>query len=145
MNKAQTTEVLSILAVEYRNEVIDEDRISIWHAILADEDYAKIRGAVVAWLKDPQESRFFPKPAALIALSHRGEQTRDDAQVVSRYFDLVTKYQNQTITEAERGALRSLELALNVHASARMFVQFPPYSSLDSSQLRVREIAEVSS
>lgn len=126
MNKSETSKILSLLNREYRSEIIDAERTELWHEVLGNLEYKHVRAAVVKWLSDPEQAKWFPKPAQLKALcdDKRAEKLEENQEHCDRYFELIQRLQVESLTLPEERELSQLESELGISKLARSYVHF---------------------
>lgn len=116
MTYDETAAVLGLLAIEYRNEVIDEPRIELWSELFKDVAFDDAKAAVLAWFQDGEKGRFFPRPAELRGLV-RATQPKLDSKLYKRYAELRRIYQTALLSEQDERELSRIEQRLGIAKS----------------------------
>jgi hypothetical protein len=119
MTYDETAAVLGLLAVEYRNEVIDEPRIELWSELFKGTDFDAVKEAVLVWFTDAEKGRFFPRPAELRGLV-RSKEPKLDARLYRRYGELRRLCQTASVSGPELAELNRIEGLLGLPTSARV-------------------------
>lgn len=113
MNYGETASVLGLLALEYRNETIDEPRIELWTELFRDVDYQDAKDAAIEWFREAERGRFFPRPAELRSLVRSTKPALDSA-LYGRYAVLRRRFQVSELNASEGAELDRIERKLGI-------------------------------